>query len=123
MQNFRAIFEEYGADYAQTMPRFMGNESLYLKLLSMLFEDTNLQKLGAALGAGDMAGAFEAGHTLKGVVGNMGLTPFYEAVCAMVEPLRNGEQREDYPQLYQAIRTEYKRAEELQKKLTGGETV
>ena len=37
-----------------------------------------------------MTSAFEAAHTLKGVTGNMGLTPLYDAVCTIVEPLRTG---------------------------------
>ncbi|MFQ8599448.1 MAG: Hpt domain-containing protein [Oscillospiraceae bacterium] len=93
MQGFKVLFEAYGADYQTTMNRFMGNETLYLKLLDMLFRDTNLQRLGAALDANDLSDAFAAAHTLKGVVGNMGLTPLYSAVCAIVEPLRKREQR------------------------------
>ena len=30
----------------------------------------------------DLDGAFEAAHTLKGVAGNLGLTPLYRSVCA-----------------------------------------
>lgn len=121
MKNFKEVFETYGANYEETMPRFMGNESLYLRLLNMLFEDTNLQKLGEELERGDIEAAFVAAHTLKGVVSNMGLTPLYKAVCAIVEPLREGEQRGDYVQLYQKICTEYQKADKLRQELTGGE--
>ena len=68
----------------------------------MLFQDENMQKLGAALANRDYTAAFEAAHTLKGVVGNMGLTPLYEAVCVIVEPLRSRECRDDYAALYQS---------------------
>lgn len=116
MPGFREVFEGYGGDYDATMARFMGNEKLYLKLLNMLFQDPNLQKLGDSIGAGDLAGAFEAAHTLKGVSANLGLTPFYQAVCVVVEPLRAKEQR-DYAPLYQAIQAEYRRVEELRRRL------
>lgn len=120
MQSFRDKFEAYGGDYSDTMARFMGNEAMYRKFLGMLFQDQNLQKLGDALEGGDMQAAFEAAHTLKGVVGNMGLTPLYEAVCAIVEPLR-AKAGGDYASLYQAVRAEYARAKALKNDLAGGE--
>lgn len=121
MREFQAAFDAYGADYAATMERFMGNETLYLRFLDMLFEDESLQKLGDALEAGNLADAFAAAHTLKGVAGNMGLTPLYQAVCILVEPLRAGEPREDYPILYQAVRAEFHRADLLRRQLKEGE--
>ena len=105
---------------ASTMARFIGNEAMYRKFLGMLFQDENLQKLGDALEGGDMQAAFEAAHTLKGVVGNMGLTPLYEAVCAIVEPLR-AKTEVDYAALYGAVRAQYARAEALKNDLAGGE--
>ena len=107
MQNFKELFEAYGADYQDTMSRFMGNETMYLKFLKMLFQDDNLRKLGEAIDSGNLEAAFDAAHTLKGVVGNMGLTPLYKAVCDIVQPLRAREEREDYPLLYQAIQKEF----------------
>ena len=35
--------------------------------------------------------AFECAHTLKGMLANMGLTPLYDIVVRIVEPLRAGE--------------------------------
>ena len=59
----------------------------------------------------DYGEAFTAAHTLKGVTANMGLTPLFDRVCAIVEPLRLGEAREDYPDMYREIEDEdvYKR--------------
>ena len=122
MREFQECFEEYGANYQATMGRFMGNEALYLRLLDMLFEDDSLQRLGDALDADDKNGAFEAAHTLKGVVGNLGLTPLYHALEKIVAPLRVGEKRSDYRALYQAIQSEVQRANEFQEKLKGGES-
>lgn len=120
MREFREIFNAYGADYRATMVRFMGNEKMYLKFLDMLFQDNNLRKLGDALKSGDTNSAFDAAHTLKGVVGNMGLTPLYEAVCVIVEPLRAKEQRDDYEMLYRNICDEFQKADKLRVELTGG---
>lgn len=120
MGEFREIFEVYGADYNSTMARFMGNEAMYLKFLDMLFKDDNLEKLGTALEQQDYEAAFAAAHTLKGVVGNMGLTPLFNAVCAIVEPLRKREAPEDYNGLYQMIQTGFLQADEFRIKLKEG---
>ena len=120
MGEFREIFEVYGADYNSTMARFMGKEAMYLKFLDMLFKDDNLEKLGTALEQQDYEAAFAAAHTLKGVVGNMGLTPLFNAVCAIVESLRKREVPEDYNVLYQIIQTGFLQADEFRKKLKEG---
>ena len=120
MGEFREIFEVYGADYNSTMARFMGKEAMYLKFLDMLFKDDNLEKLGTALEQQDYEAAFAAAHTLKGVVGNMGLTPLFNAVCGIVESLRKREVPEDYNVLYQIIQTGFLQADEFRKKLKEG---
>lgn len=110
MPGFPECFAAYGADHRDTMARFLGSESLYLRYLDMLPQDDNLRKLGAALADGDLERAFLAAHTLKGVAGNLGLLPLFRAVCAIVEPLRAREER-DYGALYQAIQEEFRRAD------------
>ena len=120
MSDFKEIFEAYGADYSETIERFMGNEAFYMRMLGMLPDDENLEKLGVALETGNFSAAFEAAHTLKGVAGNLGLTPLYHAVCQMVEPLRMGENRKDYEEMYQNIQNEFHNAEQLLHNLTKG---
>ena len=118
MGNFKSVFEAYGGDYDVTMSRFMGKETLYMKILGMMFQDENLKKLGTAIEENDLDAAFEAAHTLKGVAGNLGLTPFYDSVCRIVEPIRNREEWEDYTQMYQEIQDEFSRVDELWKELS-----
>ncbi len=113
MEKFEKIFEDYGGDYHATMARFMGKGSLYMKIFGMLFRDDNLELLGKAVAEGDLDAAFMAAHTLKGVSGNLGLTPFYDSVCRMVEPLRKREERADYQEMYQEVLDEFKRVESL----------
>lgn len=120
MSDFKEKFEAYGGDYVTTMARFINNENMYLKFLDMLFQDENLEKLGKALEENDLQGAFEAAHTLKGVVGNMGLAPLFLAVCEIVEPLRVKEKRSDYTQLYQVIKVEFEKVDELRENLKRG---
>lgn len=119
MKNFKKLFEEYGGDYTATMARFMNNEAMYMKFLNMLFKDDNLDKLSEAIKNNDLNAAFEAAHTLKGVVANMGLTPMYEAVNSIVEPLRLRKENPEYPILLEKIQAEYARVIELHKQLEG----
>lgn len=120
MAEFKTLFEEYGADYDTTMRRFMGNEAVYLRILSKLSADPNLQKLGNALCLDNLGEAFEAAHTLKGVTGNLGLTPLYDALCVIVEPLR-AKRICDYTEMYKTIESEFRRVEALQKEVERGE--
>ncbi|MGI6200075.1 MAG: Hpt domain-containing protein [Christensenellales bacterium] len=120
MADFRERFEAYGGDYEATMGRFMGNEALYRRLLPMLFEDDSFSKLKAALIAGDLEGAFQAAHTLKGVTGNLGLTPLYAAICQIVEPLRRRDPDADYPAMSQAIADEFDKVARLRRQLEEG---
>ena len=53
----------------------------------MLFRSEIFEK---AFKKGDTATAFDAAHTLKGVLANVGLTPLYNTTVEIVEPLRVG---------------------------------
>ena len=76
-----------------------GNDySFYIRHLRRFLNDTNMEMLCDALNRGDMKQSFFFAHTLKGVTGNLGLTPLYQEVCAIVEPLRAREERGDYAQ-------------------------
>lgn len=110
---FREIFENYGGDYDNTMDRFVKQESLYLRLLGMVFEDENLDKLRKALADQNLDAAFEAAHTLKGVVSSMGLEPLSEAVTSILDPLRKRLPDPEYPQKLAAVETEFDRARQL----------
>ena len=57
----------------------------------------------SAIGAGDLDAAFEAAHALKGVLGNLSLTPAYEKVSEMTELLRARTQMDYGPLLAQVL--------------------
>lgn len=120
MPDFQEILKSYGADYTQTMERFLGSESFYLRMLGMLPDDESCAQLGRALDEGNLEDAFRAAHTLKGVAGNLGLKPLYEAVCQIVEPLRRREASDRYDAMYRTVREEVRRAEQLYRDLTQG---
>ncbi len=92
----------FGADIQQGLGRCMNNEAFYLRLVNMGLDDANFGKLEEAVRHGDRKAAFEAAHALKGVMGNLALTPLYESVSEITELLR-AEKDADYPALTDEI--------------------
>lgn len=86
---FKRQLVESGADVETTLKRFMGNEAIYQKFLGRFPDDPNYVNLGKNLEAGAFVEAYECAHALKGVVGNLGLTPIFQRVSDLVEELRN----------------------------------
>lgn len=69
---------------------FQGDEEAYLNLVASAGQDPALLALGEALKKREAHEAFEQAHMLKGVFGNLGLTPLYDILSSLVEPLRHG---------------------------------
>ena len=92
----------FGADVKTGMMRCMDNESFYLRLVNSVKQEDKFTELRAAIEAGDLDAAFEAAHSLKGVLGNLSLTPLYEPVYQITELLR-GREDVDYSTLLDQI--------------------
>ncbi|SDB26712.1 Hpt domain-containing protein [Eubacterium oxidoreducens] len=108
MDGFVLKLKNYGADVEGTLERFLGDVDLYKKCLDDFLEDQTMCKLKEAVEAGDTHTAFLHSHALKGVAGNLGLTPLYERLIEEVEPLRT-ENAEDMMRLYLEVEKEYER--------------
>ena len=80
--------DKYGADTKEGLGRCMGMESLYLRLVTNVVDQAEFDKLDKLAREGDLQGAFEAAHALKGVTGNLSLTPLYDKICEITELLR-----------------------------------
>lgn len=80
--------KQFGADTNDGLARCMGNEGFYFKLIGKVMEDNNFGVLEEAVASKDLDKAFEAAHSLKGVLGNLALTPIYEPVYEITELLR-----------------------------------
>lgn len=78
----------FGANTTEGLTRCFGNEALYLKLVATIPGDAVFEKLKQNLEAKNLDGAFEAAHALKGVLGNLSLTPLYETAIEITELLR-----------------------------------
>lgn len=88
-EKFRRQLEESGADVEATLKRFMGNDTIYIKFLGKFTNDPNYANLGMNIESENFEEAYKCAHALKGVVGNLGLTPIFETVSTLVEELRN----------------------------------
>lgn len=88
-EGFKKQLEESGADVDVTLKRFMGNEAIYMKFILKFLDDKNYDAIMDSLDKKDYAGAFAGAHSLKGVSGNLGLTPVYEASSQITELLRD----------------------------------
>ena len=104
--------ERYGVNITETMAHFAGYEALYLECMESFMTDSYFDKLGVAVLDKEYASAFAYAHTLKGVAGNLGFTPLFDAICGIVEPLRTHEY-DDCEVLYENIMSEKKRLQQF----------
>ena len=93
---------ELGANVEEGLERCMGMEDFYMEMIELGLSDERFDELGPTRETGDLDAAFEQVHALKGVIGNLALTPLYETVCELTEHLRAKEQI-DYKPLYDKL--------------------
>ena len=90
MISMREAYEKIGANYDDACTRLMGEEMLVRFALKFL-DDESMDKLEAAMAAGDAKEAFMAAHTLKGVSQNLGFDNLYEPAVVVTEALRGAD--------------------------------
>lgn len=103
----------YGADTKEGLTRCMNNEAFYLRLVGMGLADPNFEKLSQAVSAGDAKAAFESAHALKGIVGNLSLTPLYKPVAELTDLLRGKEEMPDTSPYLEQIMDQYEKLRAL----------
>lgn len=94
----------YGADTKTGLERCMGQEAFYIRLTGMILQEANFDNLEQAIAAGNLEDAFSAAHALKGVTGNLALTPLYDPIQEITELLR-AKTDMDYTALLEQIRS------------------
>ena len=80
---------EYGADVEEGLERCLNDEGFYLSLIPSSLEERDYKAIENAIASKDLTAAFEAAHGLKGVLGNLALTPLFQPVSEMTELLRS----------------------------------
>ena len=81
----------WGADTDEGLSRCMGMEAFYLRLAESVKTEEHFAELFTALEEADAPRAFGAAHALKGVLGNLSLTPLYGPMSELCELLRGRE--------------------------------
>lgn len=82
---------ENGIDYDTGLDRFAGNSELFEKFIRRFLEDTHYEELQKVLREGDWEEGFHVAHTLKGVVGNLSFSTYYETITPVAEALHQGD--------------------------------
>ena len=79
---------EYGANALEGLERCLNNEAFYFKLIDKAINNNSFDNLKKELEEKNYDEAFNIAHSLKGVLGNLSLTPLYEIVFELTELLR-----------------------------------
>lgn len=80
-------YERMGGDYADVVSRLRTDERIK-KFLLKVAEDASFDNLCKGIASHDIAEAFRAAHTLKGVCANLSITKLQRSASAMTEVLR-----------------------------------
>ena len=104
--------KEYGANVDEGVKRCINDEGFYLSLVETVIPDTRIDELEAAINAKDYDKAFEIAHALKGLYGNIAISPIYDPVNEMTELLR-GRTDTDYTRLLNEAKQQKKKLNEL----------
>jgi len=79
---------EYGANVDEGVARCLNDAVFYIELVKSVIPDNRIGELKEYIAAKDFDKAFEVAHALKGMYGNISITPIYEPVCQITELLR-----------------------------------
>ncbi|MEG2080008.1 MAG: hypothetical protein RRZ68_00405 [Oscillospiraceae bacterium] len=77
----------WGCDVDGAMERLVNDCDCYLKCLNILIKEETFNKLKIGLEKEDADKSIFAAYTLKGVLGNLGITPMYEVNNKIIEML------------------------------------
>lgn len=84
------LLEQWGCDIKGSLPRFLNDEEFMLECITEVSKDPAFDALESHLLQNEVRQAFDAAHTLKGIISNTGLTPLCRYIVTIVEPLRGG---------------------------------
>lgn len=99
--------QRIGADTDDGLQRCMNDESFYLGLVDEVLRRDDYDKLKRALADGDIKGAFETAHTMKGVYANLSLKSLYDPVSEITEKLRAAKNKAEDSETQESAEAEY----------------
>ena len=102
----------YGANVEEGISRCLDDEEFYIDLVKSVIPDERLDELEKYIAEKDFDKAFEVAHALKGMYGNISITPVYEPVCEITELLRDKKDT-DYSEYLNRAKEQKQRLVEL----------
>ncbi len=84
--------KSFGADTDTGLKLCLDNEEFYLGLVKSVISDSRVFELLKYSEANDVKSLFETAHALKGMYGNLSLTPIYEPLCELTELTRDSSE-------------------------------
>ena len=94
----RSIMKKLGCSHMEaTHKRFLGDPDFYLEVVTEMLRDPAFEKLKKQIEERKVEESFDTAHMLKGIISNCDITPLYELIIQIVEPLRSG--RADFEKL------------------------
>ena len=104
--------KEYGANVEEGIHRCADQEGFYLQLVERSLEGDKFEQFAKAIEENDLDKAFELIHNIKGVLGNLSLTPIYETAVELTEYLRVRTQM-DYTELVNKLTSQKEELDKL----------
>ena len=98
-----AKLKEMGVDTKEGLARCMNNEKFYIKMVQMGIKDKHFDMLEKAIADKNIEEAFESAHALKGIIGNLAITPIYTPLNRLTEMLR-AKMNANYEPIYKPIK-------------------
>ncbi|MCQ2981294.1 MAG: Hpt domain-containing protein [Treponemataceae bacterium] len=113
VQDFYATI---GGDYDATIKTLKTDERI-VKYVKLSAEDETYPNLERSLAEGNIADAFLAAHSLKGVCLNLGYTRLMTSASALTENIRDGILKDNTMDLFEVVKTDYLQIMEAIKEL------
>lgn len=85
------LLKKWGCDTDKAIARMLNDEEFYIECLSTFVNDQCIDQLEDAIASNDFEQAYEYAHKLKGVMGNIDLTPMYNLDIIIVKQLKKGD--------------------------------
>ncbi|MEG0127473.1 MAG: Hpt domain-containing protein [Clostridia bacterium] len=115
-QETREMLEQYGVNVDRTLARFVRDEEMMLRFMRSLPQDDSFDQMVQAKQQGNQEAFQFATHSLKGLSGNLGLTPLFDKCSELMVAIRAGDE-EAVDRLYGEVCAEYAHTVEMLKGL------
>ena len=109
--SLEACYAAMGGDLEGVRGRLLTDDRIR-KFVGIFLEDKSFENLRTSLDEGNIAEAFRAAHTMKGISRDLGFTPLFEASSKLSDALRPGDDGlpaapADVPELMQQTEQAY----------------